>query len=128
MATNKSGGAGRGRSSTRSASGGRSSSFISAVRERPLAAAGIAAGAAGAGAFLWAKRAQLTEQVHALSDALAERWMPSGSEAEALHPEGHLHVEPMTGAGTSSAIATSGRGRKLNPTGHMPTRTDPTAY
>ncbi|MDP9085787.1 MAG: hypothetical protein M3N02_03350, partial [Pseudomonadota bacterium] len=90
MATNNRGGAGRGRNtvakpksapirSTSARTSPNSGSFLSTVRERLFAAAAIVAGAAGAGAFLWAKRAQLTEQVSHLSEAIGERF--SGSDA-----------------------------------------------
>lgn len=46
--------------------------FLKAVRARPLAAAAIAASAAGAGAFLWAKRAVIGEQAESAGEKLAD--------------------------------------------------------
>ena len=104
MATTKRGGTSRDRSttaksrstpsrstSTRNSATSRetSGSFLAAVRERPLAAAVLAAGAAGASAFLWARRAQLSEQVNTLSDAISERF----SGADANEPRG---LDPAT--------------------------------
>jgi hypothetical protein len=51
------------------------------ARDRPFAAAGMAAAAVGAGVFLWSKRNQISEQISNLSDQFSE-WsqnMGSGS-------------------------------------------------
>lgn len=97
MATTKSGGTSRSSSTpakTRStpsrsttsrgasSSRGNSGSFLSVVRDRPFTAAAIAAGAAGASAFLWAKRAQLTEQVNNLSEAIGEKFSSTATATE----------------------------------------------
>lgn len=50
------------------------SDFVAAVRQRPYASAAIAAGAAGAGAFLWAKRGQIGEQFEDLTEAVSDRF------------------------------------------------------
>jgi len=42
------------------------------ARERPLAAAATAAGAAAAGLFLWSRRAQISNQLSHLSDQIGE--------------------------------------------------------
>ena len=42
------------------------------VRERPIAAATAAAGAAAAGLFLWSKRAQISNQLNNLSDQIGQ--------------------------------------------------------
>lgn len=52
--------------------GGYAGGFLKAVRARPLAAAAIAASAAGAGAFLWAKRAVIGEQAESAGQKLGE--------------------------------------------------------
>lgn len=67
----------RGNSSTSNAStskiaGGTAGSFVKAIRARPYAAAAIAAGAAGASAFLWAKRALIGEQAGVAGDKFGE--------------------------------------------------------
>ena len=46
--------------------------LLKAVRARPYAAAAIAAGAAGASAFLWAKRALIGDQAAAAGEKLGE--------------------------------------------------------
>ncbi|HEX6785411.1 MAG TPA: hypothetical protein VF098_12270 [Sphingomicrobium sp.] len=46
--------------------------MIDMVRERPIAAATAAVGAAAAGVFLWSKRSQISDQIHNLSDQISE--------------------------------------------------------
>ena len=53
----------------RFASGG---TFIDAMRDRPYAAAGVAAGVAAAGAFLWSKRSQIGDLASSGMDRLSE--------------------------------------------------------
>ena len=61
----------------RSSSRGRSSrsndwGITELVRERPLAAAATAAGAAAAGLFIWSKRVRISNQLSSLSDQIGE--------------------------------------------------------
>ena len=67
-------------SSVREVVGGYAGGFIEAVKARPLRTAAIAAGAAGASAFLWARRAQLADQVSNLGDAISERFVSNEGE------------------------------------------------
>lgn len=46
--------------------------MIDMVRDRPIAAATAAVGAAAAGIFLWSKRSQISEQISSLSDQISE--------------------------------------------------------
>ena len=46
------------------------------ARERPIAAAATAVGAAAAGLFLWSKRTQISEQLSSLSDQVSQ-WTES---------------------------------------------------
>lgn len=46
------------------------------ARDRPVAAAAVAAGAAAAGLFLWSKRAQISDQLSSLSDQIGD-WTQS---------------------------------------------------
>jgi hypothetical protein len=62
----------RGGNSSRSRSSNRSSGVMDLARERPIAAAAVAAGAAAAGLFLWSKRSQISDQLSNLSDQLVE--------------------------------------------------------
>ena len=77
MASNNS----RGRSNRGSRSGsnnnpsGRnqySGGMMDMVRDRPVAAATAAVGAAAAGLFLWSRRSQISEQLSGLSDQISE--------------------------------------------------------
>ena len=60
---------------------GTGGAFVEAVRARPVVSAAIAAGAAGIGAFLWAKRAPIGEQFSDLTWAVAERFGSEDSSA-----------------------------------------------
>ena len=54
------------------------------AREKPIAAAATAVGAAAAGLFLWSKRTQISDQLSSLNDQFAEwkqNWMTSDTEA-----------------------------------------------
>ena len=47
-------------------------SFLSALKDKPYAAAGVAAGVAAAGAFLWSKRSQIGEAIDTGMEKLDE--------------------------------------------------------
>ena len=64
--------------------GGTAGSFLKAIRARPYAAAAIAAGAAGASAFLWAKRAMIGEQAGVAGDKIGELADRAGEQAGTL--------------------------------------------
>ena len=49
-----------------------SGGMMDMVRDRPVAAATAAVGAAAAGLFLWSKRSQISEQLSSLSDQISE--------------------------------------------------------
>jgi len=53
------------------------------ARERPLAAAAVAAGTAAAGLFLWSKRAQISNQLSSLSDQIGE-WTQNLSSSDIM--------------------------------------------
>jgi hypothetical protein len=48
------------------------SSWMDSARERPAAAAGLAAAAVGASVFLWSRRSQISEQLNNISDQIGE--------------------------------------------------------
>ena len=50
------------------------------ARERPMAAAAVAAGAAAAGLFLWSKRTQISDQLSNLSDQFSEWRRTTGAK------------------------------------------------
>jgi hypothetical protein len=75
------------------------------VRERPIAAAATAAGAAAAGLFLWSKRAQISNQLSTLSDQIGEwtsQFQSSGDD---------------TGGLTTPTATTASRNRGMSETG-----------
>lgn len=49
-----------------------SGGMMDMVRDRPVAAATAAVGAAAAGLFLWSRRSQISEQLSGLSDQISE--------------------------------------------------------
>ena len=73
----------------RFASGG---SFIDAMRERPYATAGVAAGVAAAGAFLWSKRSQIGDMASSGMDRLSEL----KSERMGSHKQSDIAEEALT--------------------------------
>ena len=90
---------------------------IDMVRERPIAAAATAAGAAAAGLFLWSKRSQISSQLSNLSDQIGD-WtsnMRSGDGSD-LGMMSSNSGTSRSGAGSASASGssrsrTSGNGR-----------------
>jgi hypothetical protein len=76
------------------------------ARDRPMAAAAVAAGAAAAGLFLWSKRSQISDQLSSLSDQIAE-WADGMRSGESgLETEG---IASGTETMTSSAPTTGRR-------------------
>jgi hypothetical protein len=74
------------------------------VRERPIAAAATAVGAAAAGLFLWSKRTQISDQLSSLSDQIGE-WtsnMRSSDESD-LGMSGASTGASRSGAGASAS-------------------------
>src|SRR6478609_4722923 len=61
-----------------------SSGVLDIARDRPIAAAAVAAGAAAAGLFLWSKRSQISDQLSNLSDQLGEWREGRGSSSNEL--------------------------------------------
>ena len=60
-----------------------SSDWMDTIRERPIAAAAVAAASVGAGVFLWSKRNALSEQMSNLSSQISdwtENFRSSGNE------------------------------------------------
>jgi hypothetical protein len=75
------------------------------TRERPIAAAAVAAGAAAAGLFLWSKRTQISEQLSGLSDQI-------GQWTEGMRSGGDFTTDAdTTGLTTSATIGSPSTGR-----------------
>jgi len=103
-------------SSSNSRSISRSGGVVDLARERPVAAAAVAAGAAAAGLFLWTRRTQITDQISNLSDQIGE-WTESfgsgesdqfGDDTGGLTSSARGMSE--TGGGNASLGAVSGGG------------------
>ena len=95
-----------------------SSDWMDTVRERPVAAAAVAAASVGAGVFLWSKRHALSEQMSNLSSQISE-WtegMRSGSSEEF----------EMADSSPSGAATGSTSSRTSRSTGSRPTSTKAT--
>ena len=94
------------------------SGVMDLARDRPIAAAAVAAGAAAAGLFLWSKRAQISDQLSSLSDQIGE-WTEnmmanddSGSWSEGDDTAGLTTASGISETGTSA----SGRNRSSQST------------
>ena len=59
-----------------------SGSLMGMARERPAAAAAVAAGTVAAGVFLWSKRGQISDQISQLSDQIGEWTENMGSNGD----------------------------------------------
>jgi hypothetical protein len=93
------------------------------VRERPVAAAVAAAGAAAAGVFLWSKRSQIGNQLNTLSDQIGE-WTQNMTSAHSGDEFPMDDTAGLTTTGKSSRRSTSagnrsktGRARGMSETG-----------
>jgi len=94
------------------------SGVMDLARDRPIAAAAVAAGAAAAGLFLWSKRAQISDQLSSLSDQIGE-WTENmmanddpGSWSEGDDTAGLTTASGISETGTSA----SGRNRSSQST------------
>ena len=76
------------------------------ARERPIAAAATAVGAAAAGLFLWSKRTQISEQINSLSEQFGE-WRDSMASTNEYGADETGSTDNMT-----TASNTRGRGNR----------------
>ena len=82
------------------------------ARERPMAAAAVAAGTAAAGLFLWSKRTQISDQISHLSEQINE-WTSGGSEFD---DTGGLTTSASTGSRPTGTRGSSSQ-RGMSETG-----------
>lgn len=119
---------GSSRGSSNNSSDSWSGGMMDLARERPIAAAAVAAGAAAAGLFLWSKRSQISQQISDLSDQIGD-WtenMGSGSDSS-MDDTGGLTTSQQSGmrsgagsrsaSGTRSRSSTATRNRGMSETG-----------
>ena len=91
-----------------------SSDWLDTVKERPIAAAAVAAASVGAGVFLWSKRNALSEQMSNLSSQISD-WtenMRSGSSDD----EFEMADSSPSGAATGSTSSRTSRSTGSRPT------------
>lgn len=99
-----------------------SAGVMDIARERPVAAAAVAAGAAAAGLFLWSKRSQISSQLSNLSDQIGE-WTENmgGYNSSTIDDTAGLTSTGRSGSGTGtrtrSATGTRSTTAKRSATG-----------
>jgi len=91
-----------------------SSDWMDTIRERPIAAAAVAAASVGAGVFLWSKRNALSEQMSNLSSQISD-WTESFRS--------NANEEFETADSSSGAAPGSTSSRTSRSTGSRPTST-----
>ena len=92
-----------------------SGSWMNSARERPIAAAGLAAAAVGASVFLWSRRSQISEQLSNISDQIGEMGSGGGSDDYEMADSGSSGSSMAGGSsgswsGGSSSGSSSGSG------------------
>ena len=107
----------RGRNNNPSGRNQYSSDWMDAVKERPIAAAAVAAASVGAGVFLWSKRNALSEQMSNLSSQISD-WTSSmrSSNEEEFETMGSDSSPSGAATGTSSARTSRSTGSRSTAT------------
>jgi hypothetical protein len=88
-----------------------SSGVMDMARDRPIAAAAVAAGAAATGLFLWSKRNQITQQLSSLSDQLgewSENMTGTGQPSNMDQTAGITTTQPRGGRSNTASRSGSG--------------------
>ena len=106
------------------------------ARERPIAAAGMAAAAVGAGVFLWSRRNQISDQLSSLSQQISDWREGMGSEDEFGSDQGFMARSGGKGSSQSEiaeeALTLKSTGKKskrpADPTVEEQTKTGAIAY
>lgn len=112
MARNTRGGGSRGSSGNRASD--RTGGVMEIARDRPMAAAAVAAGAAAAGLFLWSKRSQISNKLSNISDQIGEWTDNFGSSGSFDSDDDKAGLTTSTSTGNRS---TSNRNRGMSETG-----------
>ena len=104
--------------SSRSGSSSRSNDSFGGVmdiaRERPIAAAAVAAGAAAAGLFLWSKRSQISDQLSNLSNQIGD-WTDNFGSGSSFGSGDD--TAGLTTSNSAGSRPTSTRSRGMSETG-----------
>ena len=93
-----------------------SSDWMSAVKDRPMTAAAVAAASVGAGVFLWSKRNALSEQMSNLSSQISD-WTENMRSSSA---DGDFETADSSPSGAATGSTSS---RTSRSTGSRPTAT-----
>lgn len=112
MARNTRGG--RPRSGSGNRANDRTGGVMEIARERPMAAAAVAAGAAAAGLFLWSKRSQISTQLSNISEQIGE-WTDNFGAGSSF--ESNDDTAGVTSSTSTGSRSTSGRNRGMSETG-----------
>ena len=98
----------RGRNNNPSGRNQYSNDWMNSIKERPIAAAAVAAASVGAGVFLWSKRNALSEQMSNLSSQISD-WTASMRSTDELEFETMGSESSPSGAATGSTSARTSR-------------------
>ena len=127
--TNQNNRGGRSRNNNPSGRNQYSGGVLDMARERPLAAATAAVGAAAAGLFLWSKRTQISDQLSNLSDQVSE-WsqnMRSGEGSALFGGDSRDQSDIAEEALTLKATGKKTK-RPVDSTGEQQTKSGAVAY
>lgn len=95
-----------------------SNDWMDAVKDRPIAAAAVAAASVGAGVFLWSKRNRISDQLSGLSDQISD-WKQSMRSGD----QGEFETIEAGGSSPSGAATGSTSSRTSRSTGSRSTST-----
>ena len=98
----------RGRNNNPSGRNQYSNDWMNSIKERPIAAAAVAAASVGAGVFLWSKRNALSEQMSNLSSQISD-WTASMRSSDEQEFETMGSESSPSGAATGSTSARTSR-------------------
>ena len=102
----------RGRNNNPSGRNQYSNDWMNTVKERPIAAAAVAAASVGAGVFLWSKRNQISEQLSNLSEQISD-WTESMRSSD-VSELSDLDAEAISSGSASSRTSRSTGSRKTS--------------
>jgi hypothetical protein len=92
-----------------------SSDWMDTIKERPIAAAAVAAASVGAGVFLWSKRNALSDQMSNLSSQISE-WTDSMRSGSGSDEEFEMADSSPSGAAMGSTSSRTSRSTGSRPT------------
>lgn len=98
----------RGRNNNPSGRNQYSNDWMNSIKERPVAAAAVAAASVGAGVFLWSKRNALSEQMSNLSSQISD-WTASMRSSDEQEFETTGGESSPSGAATGSTSSRTSR-------------------